>query len=146
MSRIILILLITVASSCTLFNGFKKQTFNQTDGQSFKLLVPKGWSKVDINNEADGSFEKVYSYSNGAAFYVSNTGKPLTPNRVIDTVQHIPLQRPTGALIYKGVMPGLLYWREIQQNNFRFGYRNVPTDLEIRFDSALNFSAQMKKY
>ncbi len=145
MTRIILAILITVASSCTLFNGFRKQTFTEGDGNSFKILVPKGWSNVAVNREADGTFEKVYRYSNGTSFYVSNTDKPFTPNKIIDTARHIPLQSPTGGLIYKGVMPGLLYWREIQQNNFRFGYRNVPVELESRFDSAVNYSALMKE-
>jgi hypothetical protein len=88
--------------------------------------------------------EKVFFYANGATFYVSNSRKPINPDEIIDTAVHISLEHPSGGKMYKGVMPGLLYWREVQKNAYRFGYRNVPTVLEHTFDSAINFSSGMK--
>ena len=66
------------------------------------------------------------------------------PLEKIDTTVHIPLASYGGGVMYKGVMPSLLYWREVQRGKYRFGYRNVSTELESRFDSAVNYTAQMR--
>ena len=143
MKQIILFIAVIITCSCSLFNGLKKQEFSAAN--SFQILVPKGWAKVISTPDSTGRKELVYTYSNGASFYISNTGKPINSNEIIDTVQHIALSHVSGAVMYKGVMPGLLYWRELQKDQYRFGYRNVPTDLENRFDSALNYSVLMKE-
>ncbi len=142
--KYLFIVVLMACASCSLFNGFRKREFNDGTQNSFQILVPKGWSSVAITPDSNGKMQQVYTYKNGATFYISNTAKPINSNELIDTNQHIALQHPGGGTVYKGVMPGLLYWREIQKDAFRFGYKNVPTDLESRFDSALNYSALTK--
>jgi hypothetical protein len=141
--KLSLFALLLLFASCS-FHQYKKVSFISTSGPAIQILVPKKWSKVINTPDGAGGMEKVYTYSSGATFYVSNSLKPINPSEIIDTVQHLPLLHSSGARMYKGVMPGLLYWREVQKDAYRIGYRNVPTELENRFDSAVNFSVGMK--
>ncbi len=143
MLRLTICCLALVSFSCSLFQEFKTEQFSAADGPSFQILVPKGWTRVQTTRGAYGQPMRSYHYASGAQFYIAQTDSAVNSNERIDTAQHIPLPFANG-LVYKGVMPGLLYWRQIQREGYRFGYRNVPTDTEARFDSALNFSALMK--
>ncbi|MEJ7913583.1 MAG: hypothetical protein WKF70_10540 [Chitinophagaceae bacterium] len=143
MLRIILCSLALVGFSCSFFKEFKKEQFSPAEGISFQILVPKGWNRVQTTPGAAGQTTRSYHYANGAHFYIARTDSAVNQNEWIDTAQHIPLPFENGR-VYKGVMPGLLYWRQIQLEDYRFGYRNVPSEVEARFDSALNFSALMK--
>ncbi|HVG15013.1 MAG TPA: hypothetical protein VM935_08630, partial [Chitinophagaceae bacterium] len=132
--------LLVICASCGLQRQFRKSEFSPTTGPAIQILVPRKWEKVVTTPDSAGGLEKIFFYANGASFYVSNSLKPINPNETIDTSVHISLEHPSGGKMFKGVMPGLLYWREVQKNMYRFGYRNVPTGLEHTFDSAINFS------
>lgn len=139
-----LLALLATCVSCSLNRQFKKSAFKPATDPGIQILVPRKWNRVVTTPDSAGGMEKIYFYANGATFYVSNSVKPINPNEIIDTSAHILLEHPLGGRMYKGVMPGLLYWREVQKNSYRFGYRNVPTELEHAFDSAVNFSLAMK--
>jgi hypothetical protein len=139
-----LLALLVICASCGLQRQYKKSEFSPTTGSSIQILVPRKWEKVVTTPDSAGGLEKTFFYANGAMFYVSNSVKPLNPNEIIDTAEHIPLEHPAGGKMFKGVMPGLLYWREVQKDTYRFGYRSVPAVLEHAFDSAVNFSVTMK--
>ncbi len=141
--KMYLLTLLLPLASCSM-HYYKKSEFTSKSGSSIQILVPKKWSKLITTPDGAGGMEKVYFYPNGATFYVSNSLKPINPAEIIDSVQHIPLEHPSGARMFKGVMPGLLYWREVQKEAYRFGYKNVPTELEHRFDSAVNFTLAMR--
>ncbi len=143
MKYYLLALLVTCAS-CSLQRQYKRSEFSPATGPSIQVLVPRKWEKVITTPDSAGGMEKIFLYANGATFYISNSLEPITPNEIIDTAVHISLEHPSGGKMYKGVMPGLLYWREVQKNTYRFGYRNVPPHLEHTFDSAINFSVAMK--
>jgi len=130
--------------SCSFSNQFRTQEFSAAGADKFRVLIPRGWNKTTVLPDGSGNTNQIYYYPDGAYLYISNSGKEINPNEMIDSAHHIALPHANGGVVYKGVMPGLLYWREIQKDNFRFGYRNVPTELENRFDSALNYSALMK--
>ena len=140
-----LLALLAATTSCsTLHRPYRKSEFSPVTGPSIQILVPRKWEKVVTTPDSAGGMERIYFYANGATFYVSNSLKPIHPNETIDTASHISLEHPSGGRMFKGVMPGLLYWREVQKNAYRFGYKNVPTILEQTFDSAVNFSLVMK--
>jgi hypothetical protein len=128
-----------VFSSCFLSRNFSKRDFVLNNHGSIPVLVPAGFTKEEIKYDSAGNKEQVYYYSNGAFFYISTTGKRINPLQYIDEEMNIPREHPKGGLIYKGVLPGSLFWREIRIDSFRIGYRNVPRDWEIRFDSASNY-------
>ena len=144
MIRIVVSIVFAMFASCSLSNKFRTQEYNAGGDNKFQILIPKGWNKMAALPDGASGTNQIYYYPDGASLYISGSGKPINPNEIIDTAQHIALQHANGGLVYKGVMPGFLYWREIQKDNFRFGYRNVRTELESRFDSALNYSALMK--
>ncbi len=146
MIRVIFFFLMLFFSSCSLFNDFKKREFEYGDeGQnSFRLLVPKGWSNEKISLDNAGYKEQFYYYKNGSSIYFVRAGDTTKSYQFFDTALHIPLVHPLGGLIYKKVDGNGLYGREIRINEFRFGYKGVPTETEVRFDSALNYAALMK--
>lgn len=144
MIRILVSIVIVLFASCSFSKQFRTGEFSAAGDSKFQVLVPKGWSKTAALPDGTGSTNQFYYYPDGAYLYISGSGKDINPNEIIDTAQHIALPHASGGLVYKGVMPDLLYWREIRKDNFRFGYRNVQTGLESRFDSALNYSALMK--
>lgn len=133
-------------SSCALFNDFKKREFEYgPEARSkFEIIIPKGWSKKDIGLDSAGYKEQFYTYTNGSMLYFVRAADTTKIYQQFDTSRHIPLIHPKGGLIYKGIDPNGLYWREIKINEFRFGYKGVPTETEVRFDSALNYAALMK--
>lgn len=134
-------------SSCALFDDFKKREFNYGPGaeDKFQLLIPKGWSKKDISLDSAGYKEQFYTYKNGSIIYFVRAADTTKTYQQFDTSRHIPLVHPAGGLIFKGVDSKGLYWREIRINEFRFGYKDVPTETEARFDSSLNFAALMSE-
>ncbi len=133
-------------SSCALFNDFKKREFEYGPeaGNRFQVLIPKGWSKKDITLDSADYKEQFYTYKNGSVLYFIRAADTTKIYQQFDTSRHIPLIHPNGGLIYKGIDPIGLYWREIRINEFRFGYKGVPTETEVRFDSAVNYAALMK--
>jgi hypothetical protein len=145
MIRILVFIVIALFASCSFSKQFRTQEFGAAGDNKFQVLVPKGWSRTAALPDSSGRTNQFYYYPDGAYLYISNSGRAINPNEIIDTARHIALPHANGGLVYKGVMPGLLYWREIQKDNFRFGYRNVQTESESRFDSALNYSALMKE-
>lgn len=144
MNKTVTILVLVLLSSCSLFTEFRKHSFDPKDGAPFQLQVPKKWSRSTLTPDSGGGSVRTFYYADGSAFYITDTGKPFSTSEQIDTANHIALSSFGGGVMYKGVMPGLLYWREIQRGAYRFGYRNVVTEYENRFDSALNYAAQMR--
>lgn len=132
-------LLLILFSSCFLSRNFIKREFVTNTRGSIPLIVPAGFAREEIKFNSAGTKEQVYHYSNGAFFYISSSGNRINPEQYINMEMNIPREHPKGGLIYKGVMPGPLFWREIRIDSFRIGYRNVPRDWEIRFDSASNY-------
>ncbi len=57
---------------------------------------------------------------------------------------HVAKMHPGGGFFFKGRDSTGLYWRELRQNNFRAGYRNVSSDVEEKFDSAVNYAGYKK--
>ncbi len=133
------LLLLIISSSCFLSRNFIKREFVLNNQASIPVIIPAGYTKEEIKYDSAGNKEQVYHYSNGAFFYISSTGKRINPNQYINDEMNVPREHPKGGLIYKGVLPGPLFWREIRIDSFRIGYRNVPRDWEIRFDSASNY-------
>jgi hypothetical protein len=141
--KFLLLLLFICFSSCSLFNGFKKRTFDYgANDESFDVMIPKGWKKSELKSDSADNKVQYYHYKNGSALYLVRIADSLTSFQPINFSNHIPLIHPKGGLIYKGIDSNGLYWREIRLHDFRFGYKNVPTETEARFDSALNFAAQ----
>ena len=141
--KLLLLLLIIGFSSCSLFNGFKKRNFNYGEkGESFGVIIPKGWKKTEFKSDSADNKVQYYYYKNGSSLYLVRNADSLISFQPIIFSNHIPLIHPQDGLIYKGIDSNGLYWREIRLKDFRFGYKNVPTETEARFDSALNYAAQ----
>ncbi|MFL5807872.1 MAG: hypothetical protein ACJ749_00045, partial [Flavisolibacter sp.] len=76
------------------------------------------------------------------AAYLTDTSAEL--QRINEKV-HQPQIHRLGGLVYKGQDENELYYREIRQGAFRFGYRHVPAAFELQFDSATNFASLQRK-
>ncbi len=147
MIKIICFLFLVIASSCSLFNGFKRREFHHiysNSPQTVALLVPKGFNDEKKLVDSVGNQQQVFSYENGAFIYfalIADTTKEYQP---IMEERHLAKMHPGGGYFYKGRDSTGLYWKELRQDNFRAGYRNVSPDIEEKFDSAVNFAGYKK--
>lgn len=133
--------------SCSVFSALRKKEFVFTDGnqpQALRILVPKRYAKRETITDSSGNKGDYYRYSNGAFLYIIQATDTLTLFQPIDTVNHIPLLHPYGGLLYKGLDSSGLFWREIRTDSFRFGYRFVPQEMEMLFDSAVNYAGMRR--
>lgn len=141
----ILPLLLLFTASCALLKGYKKDEFYYTaapqQNQCLPLLIPRGALKEEIKQEPDGSKVQTYHYGNGTVLYIAYNTDTTWQYQPIAPEENVPLLHPLGGIMYKGITKDLLYWREIRIDSLRMGYVNVPYDLEIRFDSALNYAS-----
>lgn len=139
----IILLLIVLCASCSLFNEYKRKELTYTaDNQSgtVSLLVPKRFNTEEVTTDSAGNREQVYHYGNGMVLYfvhLRDTAKEYQP---INKESHIPTSHPAGGLMYKRLDSTGLYWREVRVDRFRFGYKKVPVHLEAAFDSAVNYA------
>lgn len=139
--------LVVCCLSCSLFSDLRKQDFTYTDAggpQTLRIVVPKRYAKTEHLVDSIGNEQQWYRYSNGAFLYVIRTADSGARFQPIDTASHIPRLHPYGGLIYKGQDSAGLFWREIRTDSFRFGYRFVPHDQEILFDSAVNYAGMRR--
>jgi hypothetical protein len=133
-----LFLLLIACTSCSLFDGLKKNSFAYDDGKTLPLVVPKGFRKVELQTDSAGNKTRMFTYGDGGTlyFYYGDTIKNRNP---IDTMMHIAKFYPQDVLFYKGQdSSNGLFWRESRYKNFRFGYRNISFEREALFDSSLN--------
>ncbi len=143
MLKIFCLLLLVISSSCSLLNGFKRREFHYTDNnssQKIALLIPKSFDSQKKLVDSAGNQQQVFRYENGAFLYfafIADTTKEYQP---IMEERHIARMHPAGGFYYKGRDSNGLYWRELRQNNFRAGYKNVSPEIEEKFDSAVNYA------
>ncbi len=146
--KLILFFLLISLSSCYLITGYKKRSFTYSNGpeqsHTLKLQVPRGYLDEKTTTDSTGNKEQVYRYINGMVFYVAYTPDTLKEFHPIEESRHVPLPHAQGGWIFKGVEKNNLFWREIRQDSLRFGYRYVPSELEAKFDAALNFNSLQK--
>jgi hypothetical protein len=147
MKLIALLIASMLLSSCFLFKDYKKKKFIYSrNGQpaAMPIIVPKGFLKQETADTAGVRLHTFY-YQGGAvlyAAYLTDTTAELQP---INKAIHQPQLHRLGGLVYKGQDEAELYYREIRQGPFRFGYRFVPQILELQFDSATNFASLQKR-
>jgi hypothetical protein len=140
-------MLIISCISCTVYAGLRKRTFTFTDNnepQTLRLKVPKRYKSRELLTDSAGNVQQVYHYSNGALLYVVYTTDTLSHFQQIDTANNIPKIHPYGGLMYKGLDSSGRFWRAVRTDSFRFGYRFVPPDVEVLFDSAVNYAAMRR--
>jgi hypothetical protein len=136
-------LLLAWLPSCFLFKDYKRREFTYTrTGDSLSstvaIIVPKGFKRQERIADSLGNQGMVYHYKEGAEFYILYA--PLGDNyQAFDTVGHIPQPHLQGGIFYKGIDSTQRWWREAQPPFFRIGYRNVTSDSEVDFDSAVNY-------
>ena len=146
MSRIPVTFLFVVCllPACFLSKEYKQASFTYTaNGQtaSMPLIVPKGYVKEERIDTA-GVMMHLFRYANGAFLYAAYVSDSTAQLQAINKSLHQPVGGPQGGLVYKGIDENELFYREIRRGPLRFGYRNVPESVELRFDSATNFAAQ----
>ena len=147
MIKILVAFLPIVLVSCFLFKDYKKTNFvHNRNGQpaTMQLLVPRGYIKQERIDTAGISLQTFY-YPGGAllyAAYLTDTTYELQP---LKKAIHQPLFHRLGGLVYKGQAENELFFREIRQGNYRFGYRDVPSINEDYFDSATNYASLQKR-
>lgn len=146
MSRIPVVFLFVVFMSpaCFLAREYKQASFSYTaNGQlaSMPLIVPKGYVKEE-RIDTTGVMMHLFRYANGAFLYAAYVPDTTAQLQAINKSLHQPVGGPQGGLVYKGIDENDLFYREIRRGPLRFGYRNVPESVELRFDSATNFAAR----
>jgi len=138
-----ILFLCIVLSSCFLFSKYRRTDFTYNEGsQSYTIpiVVPKGFVTEKTEVDSSGNTILSYVYKNNALFYIAHLEDTSTQLQPIEENKNEPrINLTTGALVYKGVDSTNLYWREIRRNDLRFGYRFVPKEWEVRFDSATNY-------
>ncbi|HVG43013.1 MAG TPA: hypothetical protein VM888_15480 [Chitinophagaceae bacterium] len=145
--KILLIALLVVISSCSLFTGFKRDTFSYTannTAQTLSLKVPAGYSRVENGLDSAGNRQQVYYYASGSVLYFRHTVS-LDDMMGIDTASNKPSQHPAGGWLYKGFDKKATYWKEYVSDSLRFGYKNVPYGYEAAFDSSINYAGYQKR-
>jgi len=145
MSRIpvVFLLIIFLLPACFLAREYKQTSFSYTaNGQSasMPLIVPRGYVK-DERIDTAGVIMHLFHYANGAFLYAAYVSDSTAQLQAINKSLHQPVGGPQGGLVYKGIDENELFYREIRRGPLRFGYRNVPESVELRFDSATNFAA-----
>ena len=135
------IIILAALPSCFLLRDHKRRPFSYVDSggneTTVAAIVPKGFKRQEVIKDslAQGV---VYHYLGGAQFYILYTtqdGNYL----IFDTAFHIPQPHLQGGIFYKGIDSTRRWWREAQPPSFRIGYRNVKSDKEVLFDSAVNY-------
>ena len=143
MKSVVILFLCATLSSCFLFSKYRRTDFTYNEGsQSYTIpvVVPKGFVKERTEVDSSGNTILSYVYKNNALFYIAHLEDTATQVQPIAEDENQPrINLMTGALVYKGLDSFNLYWREVRRNDLRFGYRFVPKDWEIRFDSATNY-------
>ena len=140
----IILAIVEICNSYPLFRQPSKgDVFNYTANglnHSPPLLVPARYDRRLVTTDSAGNQEHFYYYKDSAFLYFAHApkGKSYQP---IQKSQNIPKEHPQGGLLYKGLDSTNRYWREVQMGRFRFGYRNVPGEEELRFDSSVNYVA-----
>ena len=130
--------LFVILFSCSPYK-FTTSKISSSNGD-LKVKVPRGFVKKETNIDSAGNKEQLFLYRGGATLYVTEAMDSMVYNNAyIDPEMNIPRDHFTGGKVYKGMLPGPLYWREIRMNGLRVGYRNVSTDNEISFDSSTNY-------
>lgn len=133
--------------SCFLFKDYKKKEFVYSkNGQttSLPIIVPKGYLKQEAIDTA-GVMLHTFYYSGGAILYTAYLTDTTAELQPINTAIHQPQIHRLGGIVYKGQDENELYYREIRQGAFRFGYRFVPEVFELQFDSATNYASLQKR-
>jgi hypothetical protein len=137
------LLLLLGMESCFLFRDYKRREFSfMRTGDSMAttvaIIVPKGFKSEEKIADSLGRQGVAYHYLDGAELYI--VFDPLGDNfQVFDTVGHIPQPYLQGGVFYKGIDSTKRWWREAQPPFFRIGYRNVTSESEVLFDSAVNY-------
>ncbi|RYZ27937.1 MAG: hypothetical protein EOO10_11195 [Chitinophagaceae bacterium] len=147
MMKILLALLPILLASCFLFKDYKKTEFvYNRNGQSatMPLIVPKGYVKQETTDTAGISLQTYY-YPGGAMLYTAYLADTTYELQPFNKAIHQPLFHRLGGLVYKGQAENELFFREIRQGNYRFGYRDVPSINERYFDSATNYASLQKR-
>jgi hypothetical protein len=130
--------------SCSPFAALRKKTFTFTvnnQPQTLRIKVPKRYAKKQVVTDSAGNQQQFYRYKNGALLYMVYTTDTLVQFQPIDTAYNVPKSYAYGGQMYKGLDSSGWFWREIRTDSFRFGYRFVPPDVEVLFDSAVNYAA-----
>jgi hypothetical protein len=143
MKSVVILSLCIILSSCFLFSKYRRTDFTYNKGlQSYAIpvVVPKGFVKERTEVDSLGNTILSYVYKNNALFYIAHLEDTTTQVQPIAESENQPrVNSITGALVYKGLDSFNLYWREVRRNDLRFGYRFVPKEWEVRFDSATNY-------
>lgn len=147
MIKIIVGLLPILLVSCFLFKDYKKTDFAYTrNGQSATMpfIVPRGYTKQERIDTAGMSLQ-TFHYPGGAILYAAFLADTTYELQPLPKSIHQPLFHRLGGLVYKGQSENELFYREIRQGHFRFGYRDVPSINEGYFDSATNYASLQRR-
>jgi hypothetical protein len=145
--NLVLSLALLCCASCGLFSDLRKRTFTfsqDAGAQRLRIVVPKKYAKQESFTDSAGNQQHLFRYGNGALLYMIRTADTLTQFQPVDTANNIPKPYYNGGLMYKGLDSSGLFWRELRTDSFRFGYRFVPHDVEILFDSAVNYAGMLR--
>lgn len=147
MRNLCCLILVVSLSSCFLFKDYRKKEFSYTNNgrtQSLPILVPKGFVKEEMSDTA-GIKLYTYQYPGGAVLYAAHLTDTTYELQAFNKDVHRPLSLAQGGRVYKGQTANGLFYREIRQGTWRFGYKDVPRVNESYFDSATNYASWQKR-
>lgn len=108
------------------------------------IIIPKGYVKEERTDTA-GIALFTFHYPDGAYIYAAYLADTTYELQAFDKTYHQPLVHRLGGWVYKGQTADKLFYREIRQGAYRFGYRNVSLANEGYFDSATNYASLQRR-
>jgi len=126
--------------SCAVISGVKKKDFvyySNEQRHAIVLQIPSKYKDEKIVLDSLGGKEQYYYYKNGALLYVTRNASWATENQAFIEQIKNP-SSSDGKFVFKGKDKDGLLRKEIQVDNFRFGYSYVPSSSESIFEQAIN--------
>ncbi len=140
MKQTILYYCLLLVSACSVSGQMEKTSYKvEQKGKvkEYTFHIPKGYK---FNGWTGGyENEKQYWYSDSSVFYITKAhGLPSINYENIRDVEGANANRMLlDTLTLEGKDKQGLYWKDIKQSNFSYGYSRVPTDKKEIFEAII---------
>lgn len=130
-------------TACFPLHGLKQKEFVYFENEQrkvIKLEIPAGYKDEKIYLMAAGGKEIRYNYPGGAVLYFSYgvTWPSVNQESINKEISNNRFRHEDDRIVFRGQEQKSKYWKEIQLEDFRFGYWNVTKSKITEFEHAVN--------